>query len=444
MTNDSYVYLLAIAMLFLFQTQILFYVQKILPEELRRGNMVWLISTVNSLVLSGAFWTNTPLAFLYLLGLALFTAEFVLFFQQKCLDGFLIGGVFIYTTLCLHGFLIPLIALVSGKNMHILVHNRFMYALSVLFTFTICNAAMPIFRRLLTIERVKLLLRCRAQTRLVSTSLCLLLAYLLSETYVYYYNFPLTWTTFFHMLTSLVAQASFYVVLWYSVDISAYIENELKTRQVEKQLHRQVVHYQQYTHYISSLRAFKHDYQRMVETARHLVNIGAQQKALRMLAQMNEEMEHTLQYTQYSNHVVVDAILQECANQCKDSGITFSAILNLPENVGLSDLELCRIFGNLMDNAYEACELVEQTKQPFISIQSGISGDWVTVKLSNSFADTIQLVDGLPVTRKHNQNEHGIGLASTKQIVEKTGGFMQIEIDKQRCVFSINLHLCMQ
>lgn len=443
MTKYGFVCLLASVMLFLFQIQILTYVNQMLPEEPRRKKLLPLLGALNSLALVGAFWARAPIAFLYLLGLCLYVGEFMIFFRQKFLDGLLIGGVFIYTTLCLHGVMIPLIALVNGLNMYDLIHYPMLYTLSVFLTLTICNAAMPLFRRLVTVERLKLLLRCRTQTRLVSTSMCLLLAYLLLETYVYYYNFPLTWTSLFHMITSLVAQASFYVVLWYSVDISSYIEYELKTRQVEKQLQRQVVHYQQYTHYVSSLRAFKHDYKRMAETARHLVDIGAQKKALRLLSQMNEEMEHSLKHIQYSNHVVVDAILQECANQCKETGISFSAIVNLPDSLGLSDLELCRIFGNLIDNAYEACEQIAQGKC-FINLESGISGDWVTVKISNSFANAIQLVDGLPVSRKHDQNDHGIGLASTKQIVESTGGFMQIEIDQQRHIFNVSLHLCMQ
>lgn len=435
--------LLTIAVLSLFHIQILSYVRQIFSDGHRGGKLISLLTTCNTLLLVCAFWARAPLALLYILGLSLYVGELMIFYRQGFLDGLLIGGIFIYTTLCLHGVMIPLAALLQGINMYQLIHDPPLYMLSIFLTLAFCNIAMPVFRKLVTIERLDLLLRCRTQTRLVGTSMCLLLAYLLLETYVYYYNFPLTWTLLFHMITSLVAQASFYVVLWYSVDISSYIEYELKTRQMEKQLQRQVVHYQQYTNYVSSLRAFKHDYKRMAETARHLVNIGAQEKALRLLSQMNEEMENSLRYIQYSNHVVVDAILQECANRCKENNISFAAVVNLPDSLGLSDLELCRIFGNLIDNAYEACEQMPDGKR-FINIESGISGDWVTVKLSNSFSGMIQLVDGLPVTQKNDQNEHGIGLASTKQIVESTGGFMQIEIDQQRHIFLVNLHLCTQ
>ncbi len=432
--------MLAGVALVIFYVFIFTYERRLFLEQHKSRTFLWLV-LFNVLANLGAAWLGVPLAVLYLLAFGLFVSEFIFIFRRGVIHSFLVGGIFIYTLLCLHGVIIPLMALLFGMNMYTLVRDPYLYALSIFWALTVCDAALLLFRKLVTVERLTMLLRCRSQARLVCTSMCLLLAYLLLETYIYYYNFPQIWTSIFHMLTSLVAQASLYVVLWYSIDISSYIEYELKTRQVEKQLQRQVVHYQQYTKYISSLRAFKHDYKRMAETARHLVDIGSQEKALRLLSQMNEEMERSLQYVQYSNHVVVDAILQECANRCKEKGFSFSAVVNLPESLGLNDLELCRIFGNLVDNAYEACEQVQEGKR-FIRIESGISGDWVTVKLSNSFAGPIQMTDGIPKTRKSDQPEHGIGLVSAKQIVESTGGFLQIDIDSDRRIFVVNLHLC--
>lgn len=440
MTKFGVICLLAGIALLLFYLHVFTYERQFFSEQ-HTNKMLWALILLNTLADLCAAWAGAPLAVLYLLAFGLFVNEFIFIFHRGIIHSFLVGGIFIYTLLCLHGVIIPLMALLFGMNMYMLVRDPYLYGLSIFWALAVCDAILLVFRKLVTVERLKMLLRCRSQARLVCTSMCLLLAYLLLETYIYYYNFPQIWTSLFHMLTSLVAQASLYVVLWYSIDISSYIEYELKTRQVEKQLQRQVVHYQQYTKYISSLRAFKHDYKRMAETARHLVDIGSQEKALRLLSQMNEEMERSLRYVQYSNHVVVDAILQECANRCKEKDFSFSAVVNLPESLGLSDLELCRIFGNLVDNAYEACEQVREGKR-FIRIESGVSGDWVTVKLSNSFAGTIQLADGLPVTRKSDQPEHGIGLASTKQIVESTGGFLQINVDSDRHVFVVNLHLC--
>ena len=440
MTQFGVICLLAVAALLIFYVLVFTYERRLFSEQHKSKSFLALI-LFNVLVDIVALSVSAPLAILYLLAFGLFVSEFIFIFHRGVIHSFLVGGIFIYTLLCLHGVIIPLMALLLGMNMYTLVRDPCLYGLSIFWALTVCDAALLVFRKLVTVERLTMLLRCRSQARLVCTSMCLLLAYLLLETYIYYYDFPQIWTSLFHMLTSLVAQASLYVVLWYSIDISSYIEYELKTRQVEKQLQRQVVHYQQYTKYISSLRAFKHDYKRMAETARHLVDIGAQEKALRLLSQMNEEMERSLQYVQYSNHVVVDAILQECANRCKEKGISFSAVVNLPESLGLSDLELCRIFGNLVDNAFEACEQVQEG-QRFIRIESGVNGDWVTVKLSNSFAGTILMADGLPVTRKSDQPEHGIGLVSAKQIVESTGGFLQIDVDSDRHIFVVNLHLC--
>ena len=50
--------------------------------------------------------------------------------------------------------------------------------------------------------------------------------------------------------------------------------------------------------------------------------------------------------------------------------------------------------------------------------------------------------EGNPVSRKDDRFQHGIGLVSVRQIVERGGGFLQIEIDPQSHIFAARLHFC--
>ncbi|MCI8650403.1 MAG: GHKL domain-containing protein [Anaerotruncus sp.] len=387
----------------------------------------------------------TPLPFyiFYLFLILLYLLEFFFLLRQRwTFDGlFLLGALSPFILLCMHGIMIPLMAMLHGINMYELVHTPKMELYAIFWALIAFQLVLLLLKRVFPDEKLRLLLHCRPQLRLACGSMLLLLCYLLIECYVYDYRFPRLWTPVFHMITSMLAFAAFSMVVWYAVDISNYIEYELKTHQVEKQLQRQVLHYQQYTRYINEVRTFKHDYKGMTQTLQTLVGAGANERALDLLGQMSQEMENLLQYTQYSNHVVVDAVLRECAIRCKDRGIAFSALVTLPEQIGMNDLELCRIFNNLVENAYEACERV-QDRPSFLRIGSSFRDGWATIELINSFSGEIILEEGQPVTSKKEACQHGLGLTSVRELVESRGGFLQFEVNHQRQEVTVRLHLC--
>ncbi len=397
-----------------------------------------------ALLAGGAMWLPCHLFWRYLaLVVETMFCLFITFRNVKLVEKLLFSGLFSLILLCFHGVAIPLLSTLGRMNMYRWmtrshVVEALLLALVLSFTF------LMMARNWCPPEKWKPLLRCDHQKMLLCGAELPLLAYLLLESGVYYYDVPFLWTPMFHLITSLVALAVLCMVVWYALDVSAYIEYELKTRQVEKQLQRQLVHYQQYTRHISEVRAFKHDYKRMCATLQNLVNSGAKEKALNLLGQMTSEMERQFEDTPFSNHLVVDAILRECASRCREAGIQFSAVANLPARIGMNDLELCRIFGNLVENAYEAVSQ-ETSPERFLEVSSGVSGNWVTVSIVNSYTGDLKLgEDGLPLTRKKDKSFHGLGLRSVRQLVEAHGGFLQLEVDQQRKVFMVRLHFCCQ
>ena len=417
------------------------YVQNCLPTQKKRPALLLGLAFVNIVTLGVFLWLDLAIFFIYVIFTVLLAADYFFLLRTGFPSLLLLAcGYGPFLLLCAHGVLIPLFALVRGTTMYDVVNDNLSYDVSLLLALLVCILLLCLIGKWMPYERIHLLFRCTDQRRLVCTCLYLLFGYLLLESYVYADRFSGIWIPWFHLITSVISMAAFLMVFWYAVDVSSYIEYELKTRQTEKQLQRQVVHYQQYTKYVNDLRAFKHDYRHMVQTARALLRAGADQKALDLLGQMDDEMESSLRYTRYANHVVVDAILQECAGRCREKGIDFSALVNLPERIGLGDLELCRIFGNLVDNAYEACEKCEAQNR-FIKLDSVVSPDWITVQIRNTFSGKIELQDGLPLTDKQDPSQHGVGLSSTRQLIESTGGFMQIEIDPAG-IFTVKLHFC--
>lgn len=101
--------------------------------------------------------------------------------------------------------------------------------------------------------------------------------------------------------------------------------------------------------------------------------------------------------------------------------------LDLRQGSFLSNTDLCILFGNLIDNALEACEGIEQ---PVLIIRGGVSANMLLLHLENTCKHSPILVDGLPVTRKSETLLHGYGLRNVRAVVEKYDGNLSITWDK--------------
>lgn len=423
-----------------FSLQFFRLVRALFPVERLRRGWYWAAAGCAMGGILALFWFQLPLYLCYTALFGLFVGLTALLAPGQTLGRLITGALAPFLFLCVHGVLIPLLALLRGVGMDRFVEARPGHLVAAALA-CLCGALLlRLQRRLAGRERMQLLFHCRRQRRMVSGALLVLYFYLVVESWVYYYPFPTAWTPTFHLFTSLVALVTYFLLLWYAVDVSAYIEQELKTRQVEKQLQRQVVHYRQYTQAVRTLRAFKHDCRGMVAAAQRLLADGRLQEAQRLLGQMGQALEAAPREVTFCNHVVVDAILRECAARCGEEGIDFSASVGLPQRVGMDDLELCRIFGNLVENAREACERQPAGQRRWITVHSSVSGDWVTVEVANTYAGQVKLSGGLPLSGKPGGAEHGLGLLSVRTLVESRGGFLRIDLSRPG-VFRARLHL---
>ncbi len=414
--------------------------RELFPTERIRRVWYWAAAALDILAGISLFWFQLPLYLCYALLFVLCLGETVLLVPDRPLARLLMGTLVPFLLICVHGVLIPMLALLMGTSMDLFVENRAGHLCTVALASLFGIPLLWFQRKIVDRERMQLLLHCRSQRRMVCGAVLVLYFYLVVECWVYYYPFPSAWTPIFHLFTSLVALVTYFLLLWYAADVSAYIEQELKTRQIEKQLQRQVLHYRQYTQAVHTLRAFKHDCRGMVAAARRLIADGKTAQAQQLLSQMGEALEAAPREVTFCNHVVVDAILRECAARCEEAGVEFSASVGLPQRVGFNDLELCRIFGNLVENAVEACEQQPTGGRRWISVHSSVSGDWVTVEIANTYTGQVKLAGGLPLSQKLGRGEHGLGLLSVRTLVESRGGFLRIDLGHPGA-FQVRLHL---
>ncbi len=132
----------------------------------------------------------------------------------------------------------------------------------------------------------------------------------------------------------------------------------------------------------------------------------------------------------YCENPTVNAIVSHYASICKSEKIDFTVKIVVPkESKEISDNSLCVIFGNLLENAVEACRRMNKNDRRFILVKSVMQYDILTIAVDNSFDGKVKIESGK--FRSVKRNDFGIGLSSVQTIAEKYHGNVRFEPDKQ-------------
>lgn len=129
---------------------------------------------------------------------------------------------------------------------------------------------------------------------------------------------------------------------------------------------------------------------------------------------------------------VVDALLCGKRQWAKKEKIRWECDVQIPRASGISEFDLCIIFGNLLDNALEACERMSGEDR-FIHMQAGMAKTYFLLEIKNSTDSTVSF-DATEkrkagMTQKGNTIEHGIGLQNVSDVVDQYNGSMNIEVE---------------
>ena len=95
----------------------------------------------------------------------------------------------------------------------------------------------------------------------------------------------------------------------------------------------------------------------------------------------------------------------------------------MPTELNVSEIDLCVIIGNLLDNAMEACLRQTEEKERFIRVFIGVLKEQLYISVSNSVEGGIKKSDKTYFSSKGSE-AHGFGLASIDRIAAKYDGYV--------------------
>ena len=119
---------------------------------------------------------------------------------------------------------------------------------------------------------------------------------------------------------------------------------------------------------------------------------------------------------------IANVIVNQKLLYAKKNNIAFDIQGVIHEGLLLSSTELCSLLGNLIDNAIEATLKINETDQRKISLSVKRDKTFLFLEIENSYAEEPIIKNGKIITWKENRQNHGIGLISINDLVNKYGG----------------------
>lgn len=122
---------------------------------------------------------------------------------------------------------------------------------------------------------------------------------------------------------------------------------------------------------------------------------------------------NNIKANQYSENSLIEAICVEKLGKLQES-INITTQINIPQNISINDLDLCRIFCNLLDNALEAIHNSNQKK--YLNIYAEY--------VDNKFTCLVENPSNSNLNKKNiiSKRHQGLGLIILKDIAKKYNG----------------------
>lgn len=122
---------------------------------------------------------------------------------------------------------------------------------------------------------------------------------------------------------------------------------------------------------------------------------------------------------EYCSNYAVNLILCSYISKAKNDLISVETQINIPENNRISDMDLCVIFSNAIENAIHACLKLKDTKDRLLRIDCKSKNEKLFIKVTNSFSGAVDFINSIPVAGEEN---HGNGTKSMVSVVNKYQG----------------------
>lgn len=165
-------------------------------------------------------------------------------------------------------------------------------------------------------------------------------------------------------------------------------------------------------------RKIRHDLANMVQTAYEIMENGTdsdKESAKKMLSQLKAEVAD-IKIERFCQNTLVNAIASNKAAECRKNDIDFDFDLRVPEDLGIEEVDICKAYVNIFDNAINAAKAIDGKRYVKIKSFTSESDGMLYITGENNVAPDYE------DKKKSRTGEHGYGLRILRDTAEKYGG----------------------
>ncbi|MDO5016030.1 MAG: GHKL domain-containing protein [Eubacteriales bacterium] len=210
-----------------------------------------------------------------------------------------------------------------------------------------------------------------------------------------------------------------------AVVASLYIRSLQTISNSTEMLQRQIMasQYQEIKEIYLQMRGWRHDYHSHIQTEKAYLESG-QIEALRNYLNLLEQDLISIDLLVNSANPLVDAIFNSKLSLAKSKSIDVDAKVTVLGDLPIKDTDLCIMFGNLLDNAIEACEEIPPEDR-FIRIYCDTFGQQLYLSIQNSAKEILSFEERNYISTK--RGHHGLGMKRVALLVDQYKGYLNLQ-----------------
>ena len=173
-----------------------------------------------------------------------------------------------------------------------------------------------------------------------------------------------------------------------------------------------------------------------------LVNekLDMQYKYYLMVKESQEKMKQVYHDMNNTGNALLDIILYEKSKDCIKNNIDFNVGIDFSKCEFIDMIDISSIFSNLIDNAIEACNKIDDNNiEKYITIKGTFIKSYYVVRCENSKTNKVIIKNNKILTSKKDKFLHGIGLDSIKSSIKKYNGELKIKNSEFKFITSIHI-----
>ena len=218
----------------------------------------------------------------------------------------------------------------------------------------------------------------------------------------------------------------YYVLVSSLESLTLQGEMEERARKQEQIMAMQRAQYSMLQKQIEETRHARHDLKQHLNVIQGCLERGDMAQLKDYITKYGQKLSALSPKTYCSNYAV-DAVIRHYGDMAQEQGIRFDSHIALPPQLWIDEPDICILFGNLLENAVDAC-MGETGDSPFIRIHARVAGERaISITVDNSCPNPPVMKDGFFLSSKRSGK--GTGTVSVRNIAMQYNGIADFKYE---------------